>query len=344
MQKAQQFTWRLLAAGVCLIAASSVAHADSLDEQRSRYAQIKQAWDNQQMDVVAQLMPTLRDYPLYPYLEYRQLSGNLMNTPALAVTNFVQANPTLPSARLLKNRFVNELARREDWRGLLAFSPDKPGPAEAQCNYYYAKYSVGDAQGAWEGAKTLWLTGQSRPNACDKLFSAWRASGTQDPLAYLERIRLAMKAGNTGLVKALASQMPSDYQTIASAVTDLANNPNNVLTFARTTGATDFTRQMAALAFSSVARQDAENARLMIPSLAQAQQLNDAQIQELRDIVAWRLMGNDVTDEQARWRDDAIMRSQSTSLIERRVRMALGTGDRSGLNTWLARLPMEAKE
>jgi len=101
---------------------------------------------------------------------------------------------------------------------------------------------------------------------------------------------------------------------------------------------------MAAVAFTSVARDDVENARLMIPSLAQAQQLNDDQTQELRDIVAWRLMGSDVTDEQARWRDDAIMRSQSTSLVERRVRMALGNGDRRGLNTWLARLPMEAKE
>lgn len=344
MQKAKQMTWRLLAAGVCLLTVSSVARADTLDQQRSRYAQIKQAWDNRQMDVVDQLMPTLRDYPLYPYLEYRQLTSDLMNTPALAVTNFVQANPTLPPARTLRNRFVNELARREDWRGLLAFSPEKPGTVEAQCNYYYAQYAVGDTQGAWDGAKTLWLTGQNRPNACDKLFGAWRASGTQDPLAYLERIRLAMKAGNTSLVKALASQMPSQYQTIASAITDLANNPNNVLTFARTTGATDFTRQLATVAFSSVARQDVENARLMIPTLVQAQQLNDDQTQELRDIVAWRLMGNDVTDEQARWRDDAIMRSQSTSLIERRVRMALGTGDRAGLNTWLARLPMEAKD
>lgn len=62
--------------------------------------------------------------------------------------------------------------------------------------------------------------------------------------------------------------MPADYQTIASAIISLANNPNTVLTFARTTGATDFTRQMAAVAFASVARQDAENARLMIPSLA----------------------------------------------------------------------------
>ncbi|MDU3025292.1 MAG: murein transglycosylase, partial [Klebsiella oxytoca] len=337
-------TWRLLAAGVSLLTLSQLAHADSLDEQRSRYAQTKQAWDNRQMDVVNQLMPTLTTYPLYPYLQYRQITDDLMNQPALVVTNFIAANPTLPPARSLKSRFVNELARRDDWRGLLAFSPEKPTGTEAQCNYYYAKWNVGQTQEAWDGAKALWLSGKSQPNACDRLFGAWRASGQQDPLAYLERIRLAMKAGNTSLVRVLAQQMPSDYQTIATAVIALANDPNSVMTFARTTGATDFTRQMAAVAFASVARQDVENARLMIPSLAQAQQLNEDQIQELRDIVAWRLMGSDVTEEQAIWRDDAIMRSQSTSLVERRVRMALGLGDRRGLNTWLARLPMEAKE
>ncbi|HEY2453422.1 MAG TPA: murein transglycosylase [Scandinavium sp.] len=344
MENAKPMTWRLLAAGVCLLTVSSAVHADSLDEQRSRYAQIKQAWDNRQMDVVDQLMPTLKDYPLYPYLEYRQLTDDLMNEPAVSVTQFVQANPTLPPARTLKNRFVNELARREDWRGLLAFSPDKPATVEAQCNYYYAKYSVGQTQDAWDGAKDLWLTGKNRPNACDKLFSAWRASGTQDPLAYLERIRLAMQAGNTRLVTTLANQMPSDYQTISAAVISLANNPNSVLSFAQTTGATDFTRQMAAVAFSSVARQDVENARLLIPQLVQAQKLNEDQTQDLRDTVAWRLMGSDVTDEQASWRDDAIMRSQSTSLVERRVRMAIGNGDRRGLNTWLSRLPMDAKD
>ena len=344
MEKAKTVTWRLLAAGVSLLTLSQLAHADSLDEQRSRYAQTKQAWDNRQMDVVNQLMPTLTTYPLYPYLQYRQITDDLMNQPALVVTNFIAANPTLPPARSLKSRFVNELARRDDWRGLLAFSPEKPTGTEAQCNYYYAKWNVGQTQEAWDGAKALWLSGKSQPNACDRLFGAWRASGQQDPLAYLERIRLAMKAGNTSLVRVLAQQMPSDYQTIATAVIALANDPNSVMTFARTTGATDFTRQMAAVAFASVARQDVENARLMIPSLAQAQQLNEDQIQELREIVAWRLMGSDVTEEQAIWRDDAIMRSQSTSLVERRVRMALGLGDRRGLNTWLARLPMEAKE
>lgn len=344
MEKAKRVVWRLLAASVCVMAVSQAVYADSLDEQRNRYAQIKQAWDNKQMDTVQALMPTLKDYPLYPYLEYRQITDDLMNQPTVTVNNFIQANPTLPPARNLQSRFVNELARREDWRGLLAFSPEKPNTTEAQCNYYYAKWATGQQEEAWVGAKELWLTGKNQPNACDSLFGAWRASGKQDPLSYLERIRLAMKAGNTRLVTTLAGQMPSDYQTISTAVISLANDPNSVLTFARSTGATDFTRQMAAVAFASVARDDVENARLMIPQLVQAQQLNEEQTQELRDIVAWRLMGTDVTDEQARWRDDAIMRSNSTSLVERRVRMALGTGDRRGLNTWLARLPMEAKE
>ncbi|NIY48136.1 murein transglycosylase [Cedecea colo] len=344
MGQFSQVVWRMLAAGVCLATFAGVARADSLDEQRNRYAQIKQAWDNRQMDVVQQMLPGLQNYPLYPYLQYRLLTDDLMNEPAVSVSRFIQANPTLPPARSLKSRFVNELARREDWRGLLAFSPEPPGTTESKCNYYYAKWNTGQADAAWSGAKELWLSGKNLPSSCDRLFSAWRSSGTQDPLAYLERIRLAMKEGNTSLVTSLASQMPADYQTIASSLVSLQNDPDTVLTFARTVGATDFTRQAAAVAFTRIARQDAENARLMIPSLVQAQQLNEDRAQELKETVAWRLMGNDITSEQASWRDDVIMRSQSTSLIERRVRMALGSGDRAGLNTWLARLPMDAKE
>lgn len=344
MGNAKQAVWRMLAAGVCLATLAGVARGDLLDEQRNRYAQIKKAWDNKQMDVVQQMLPTLRDYPLYPYLEYRQLTDDLMNEPTVAVSQFIQANPTLPSARSLRSRFVNELARREDWRGLLAFSPEVPGTTESKCNYYYAKWNTGQAYSAWVGAKQQWLSGKNLPLSCERLFSAWRSSGKQDPLTYLERIRLAMKEGNSSLVTSLAGQMPVDYQTIASSLISLQSDPNTILTFARTVGATDFTRQAAALAFTRIARQDVQNARLIIPSLVQAQQLSEDQAQELKETVAWRLMGNDVTAEQASWRDDVIMRSQSITLVERRVRMALGAGDRTGLNTWLARLPMEAKE
>ncbi|MBP2169676.1 soluble lytic murein transglycosylase [Erwinia toletana] len=336
--------WQYWMVGACLAVMAGSVQADSLDAQRERYQQIKQAWDNKQMDTVAQLMPTLRDYPLYPYLEYRQLAQNLDQETSLAVNNFIQQHPTLPPVRSLSSRFVNELARRQDWRGLLVFSPDAPKPVAARCNWYYAKWATGQQQVAYTGAKEIWLTGTSLPASCDKLFTVWQDAGERTPITTLERIRLAMKAGNTSLVNFLAKQLPSEYQTMANALMDLQNDAKNVEAFARTVGPTDFTRQATSIAFASVARQDAENARAMIPSLVRLQKMSEQEKQELDEAVAWRLMGNDITSEQARWRDNVVMRSESTTLIERRIRMSLGNNDRRGFNTWLARLPLEDKQ
>ncbi|CAI1109662.1 Soluble lytic murein transglycosylase precursor [Serratia quinivorans] len=335
--------WRFLAVGLCLTAFSSAALADSLDAQRQRYLQIKQAWDSNQMDVVAQLMPTLRDYPLYPYLEYRELTQDLSQAGFSEVNDFIKQHPTLPPAKSLAPRFVNELARREDWRTLLAFSPQAPKPIAARCNYYYAKWATGDQQAAWSGVDDIWMSGKSLPGACDKLFSVWQGAGKQTPSAILERMKLALKEGNSGLVNSLYRQLPSDYQTMGDALVRLQNDPTTVESFARSVGPTDFTRAATGIAFERLARQDAENARAMIPTLVRLQKMSDSERLGLEEAVAWRLMGSDATFEQTQWRDKVILRSQSPALLERRVRMALGAGDRQGVATWLARLPTESR-
>ncbi|MCX2959148.1 MAG: murein transglycosylase, partial [Serratia symbiotica] len=89
--------------------------------------------------------------------------------------------------------------------------------------------------------------------------------------------------------------------------------------------------------------QDVQNARAMLPILARLQKMSDSRRMALEEAVAWRLMGSDATDEQAQWRDQVILRSQSPALLELRVRMALGDGDRQGVATWLARLPVELR-
>lgn len=263
--------WRYLAIGVCLVTTSGVASADSLDAQRQRYQQVKLAWDSNQMDTVAQLMPTLRDYPLYPYLEYRQLTQDLSQVSAAQVKDFLSRNPTLPPASSLPSRFVNELARREDWRGLLTFSPTAPKPVAARCNYYYAKWATGEQQAAWDGASEIWLNGQALPGSCDKLFSVWQQAGHQTPLATLARMKLALKEGNASLVSYLLKQLPADYQTMGTALAKLQSDPASVESFARTVGPTDFTRSATIIAFTRLARQDVENARAMIPTLARLQ-------------------------------------------------------------------------
>ncbi len=335
--------WRLLAVGLCLTAFSGATLADSLDAQRQRYLQIKQAWDSNQMEVVQQLMPTLQDYPLYPYLEYRQLTQDLSTASVTQISQFLRQNPTLPPAKSLSSRFVNELARREDWRTLLAFSPQAPEPVAARCNYYYAKWATGEQQAAWQGADDIWLSGKTLPSACDKLFSAWQAAGKQTPLSTLARMKLALKEGNSGLVNYLYRQLPADYQTMGDALVRLQNDPTTLESFARSVGPTDFTRSATSIVFASLARQDAENARAMIPTIARLQKMSASEKLELEEAVAWRLMGSDATFEQTQWRDQVILRSQSPALLERRVRMALGAGDRQGLKTWLDRLPEESR-
>ncbi|TGN49082.1 murein transglycosylase, partial [Pseudomonas aeruginosa] len=49
----------------------------------------------------------------------------------------------------------------------------------------------------------------------------------------------------------------------------------------------------------------------------------------------------DVTPEQAQWRDETIQESHSSSLKERRVRLALGAGDKTGVAAWLRQLPAD---
>ncbi|RLM28206.1 murein transglycosylase [Brenneria alni] len=336
--------WWYALAAVCLAGASGHVLADSLDEQRQRYQQVKQAWDSNQLDTVAQIMPTLRNYPLYPYLEYRALTQDLSQVSASQVKQFIAAHPTLPPARNLNTSFVNELARRQDWQGLLAFSPQPPKPVTARCNFYYAQWATGQRQGVWDATRDIWLTGRSLPSVCDKLFAVWQQAGEQTPLTTLERIRLAMKEGSTGLVTYLARQLTDDYKTISDALVRLHSEPNTLESFARSVGPTDFTRKVTLSAFSRVARQDADNARSMLPVIVRLQKMSAAERQEMEEIIAWRLMGNDATPEQASWRDGVVQRSASATLLERRVRMALGTGDRQGLATWLARLPAEVRQ
>lgn len=336
--------WHFLAVGMLLITASSAVKADSLDGQRQRYMQIKQAWDNNQMDTVNQLMPTLEDYPLYPYLEYRQLTQNLSVVTSKQVNDFIKMHPTLPPARSLPSRFVNELATRQDWTGLLSFSPQAPKPVAARCNYYYAKWATGQQKVAMDATKDIWLTGKSLPGTCDKLFTVWQQAGNQTALTTLQRIGLAMKEGNTNLVNFLAKQLPPDYQTMRDALLALQKDPNSIESFARTVGPTDFTRNVVSIAFTRIARDDLDNARAMLPVLARLQKMNDSDRLELEETVAWHLMGSDVTPEQANWRDNVILRSHSTSLVERRIRMALAAGDRHGLSQWMDRLTPDAQQ
>ncbi|WP_409339362.1 murein transglycosylase [Providencia rustigianii] len=341
MERVNMKGW-LVAVPVTMLLVSTTVWADSLQAQRERYQAIKLAWDANKMDEVERLLPTLQDYPLYPYLVYRELSQDLDIISPRQAQEFINTYPTLPAAKTLKNRFVNELARRQEWKSLLEFSPEAPQPAEAQCNFYFANWATGNKQVAWQGAEKLWLNGHSMPASCDKLFNEWEREGYLSTDMILARIHLAIKEGNTSTATYLAKRLPSSYKTVADALVKLQNDPASVVAFAKNLTPTDFTRQATIAGFSRFARQSPDEARAALAGISSAQKMNMAEIQQLKDSVAWQYMG-DVTPEQAMWRDETIRETNSATLKERRVRLALGQGDKAGVATWLKQLPNEVK-
>lgn len=334
-------TWSL-AVAIGALCFSTWAQADSLSEQRVRYQEIKAAWDLKKTDEVEKLLPTLQSYPLYPYLEYRQITDNLDVIAPAVVTEFVAKYPTLPPAKALPSLFVNELAKRQEWQNLLTFSPNPPNPKAARCNYYYAKWATGDVQTAWVGAKEAWLNGTSMPSSCDALFDEWQKANQLTPELVLERINLAIKNGNTGLAAYLARRLPQNYQTISDALVELQDYPNLVGRYATALSPTDFSRSIIQSAFSRWARKDADAARAQIDNIAHAQKMTASERQLMRDTVAWQYMPY-ATPEQVKWRDSVIQDTASDTLRERRVRLALSQNQPAELALWLERLSPESK-
>ena len=75
-----------------------------LEQQRSDFKNAERAQKNHQPDKYLQLLPSLINYPLTPYLQYRELSQRLQALPYTDVDRFLDLNAdSYLGDRLLKS-------------------------------------------------------------------------------------------------------------------------------------------------------------------------------------------------------------------------------------------------
>ncbi len=169
------------------------------------------------------------DYPLAPYLRHQLLGDALGLSQRQAVREFLAAHPDLPLARRLRARWLATLAAAEAWPLLLAdYAPMRD--AASQCRYHYAQWQTGQQDAASEGARSLWLSGRSQPNACDPLFAAWRASEAFEPALVWDRLVLAVASGATGLVRFLEAELPPTDQPLGALWRAARSQPTRLVT------------------------------------------------------------------------------------------------------------------
>src|SRR5699024_5275625 len=96
-----------------------------------------------------------------------------------------------------------------DFEHLLAHGADSKD-VTVRCHVARARLREGDTQGLAAWVRDLWLSGRSRPDACDEAFAWWRSEGHLDAETAWQRFRLAVDAGEIGLARYLKRFLPRD--------------------------------------------------------------------------------------------------------------------------------------
>ena len=149
----------------------------------------------------------LSGYILKPYLDYERIKQNLKRSSDQTLIDFIQQNPRSLLAENINSDLLVRYAKQGKWRSVLKFYREGQGGIKAKCSGLEAKIRTTNGNNlktALNQSMQLWLSGNSRPNNCNSLFSLLRQKSLINDAKAWQRITLAMKAGKTSLSKSLA--------------------------------------------------------------------------------------------------------------------------------------------
>ncbi|UXI02912.1 murein transglycosylase [Photobacterium sp. TY1-4] len=320
----------------------STGLAASLEQQREWYEQAGEALNQEEISRYRQLRSKLDGYPLVPYLDYRDFSRQLSEKTPAEVEDFIAKYQSLPFSTSIKTRYLEKLAEDERWQNFIDIQPMPPGGEVLRCHYYYAQSKLGNAEMAWQGAASLWLTGKSLSDACDPLLNKWQAAGRRTNTLILDRMLLVFEEGERSRLNYLNRQLSGKGKTRGSDVLALFDAPENVAEFAKRSRVTPFHQNLTLLAYKRLVRTDVREAVAQYERTMAGQHFRKHKRQQMADYTAAWLFSTDDT-ALIQWRDDKLKTSQSTRLLERRIRMAIRDADWKAVAQWLERLPSAAQ-
>ncbi len=205
----RKFTFRLLRQTGLILLTSAMAAASLLaaeNREPTQREEFSRAWwaaaHGKRADF-EQLMPGLRDYLLYPYLQYEDLRYRRAIVSDGEMASFLEEHEDWAFTSGLKKSWLRTLGARSRWDSLITHAPGS-SDTEIQCYFAQARINRGQTAGLLADAQSLWAVGKSQPDACDPVFS-WlkKEGGITTGLAW-ERIRRAMDARQPKLTRYLA--------------------------------------------------------------------------------------------------------------------------------------------
>ncbi|MNQ69303.1 Soluble lytic murein transglycosylase precursor [compost metagenome] len=285
-----------------------------------------------------QIRARLNHYPLLPYLDYYQLAFRPGAADYNDVTRFIRQHGDTPQSNRLERSYLTYLAQSQQWSQFLRFYPAKPNSTDLLCMHYQARYYTGHKSEALQEAGKLWLTGQSRPDACDPLFQLWQQAGLRTQEKIWQRMNLAFEAQNPNLIRHLGAQLGGSLKPYGDQMIALFDQPARAMNPASFSTAPQ-SIQLLSLGLARYANEQPEPALRQLGEMKRRFGLNQAEVARVERAAARRLL-LDRSLAQRSWLDATLVRMKDAELVELRARLAIWEQDWRGLEGWVKRMPM----
>ena len=285
-----------------------------------------------------QIRARLNHYPLLPYLDYYQLAFRPGAADYNDVTRFIRQHGDTPQSNRLERSYLTYLAQSQQWSQFLRFYPAKPNSTDLLCMHYQARYYTGHKSEALQEAGKLWLTGQSRPDACDPLFQLWQQAGLRTQEKIWQRMNLAFEAQNPNLIRHLGAQLGGSLKPYGDQMIALFEQPARAMNPVYFTTAPQ-SRQLLSLGLARYANEQPEAALRQLGEMKRRFGLSQGDVARVEWAAARRLL-LDRSTAQRSWLDATLVRMKDAELVELRARLAIWEQDWRGLEGWVKRMPM----
>ncbi len=315
---------------------------DSNAIQRDTFLSAESAFKKGDNSHYLALKAKLKEYPLLPYLEYMELRQQLKTVSDTQINSYLENNQDLPLNRLLRNAWLDQLAKQGRWESYLKFYlPDSN--TRRRCNYLQAQLQTGQANQALPQVEELWLHGNSQPDACDPVFAAWRNAGQLTTELVWQRIELAMQARRVELARHLRSLLPAAQQPWLDRWLQLHRNPEEIELISELNIPSPLEEQILLHGIRQLAREDGVRARLSWQRLAKKHPFSVKQ-QRMAEFYLVYAMIRDKQPDLLATLDEIKPDNEDTRLAEARIRAALLHRDWERVQRWISALPSELRQ
>ena len=337
------FTLQLAAALLLLFAAPVIpAEPDPLKTQRGLFLDAREALQNNRREEYRSLARKLRDYPLYPYLQFNELRNRLSRADEKEVARFLEAHEGEPIGDRLRQSWLYNLARNKRWSLFLRhYRPT--GSVDLQCYALQARLNTGDKKNLTEDILSIWLAGESRPKACDPPFKFLSDNGHLDQDLIWARIRLAMQGNRPALAGYLAKRLPVQDQAWVTLWRAANDKPSATLEDPRLQTDTPLAREIILHALRRIARYDATQAHEKWLAIRNTHNFENKDAATIEGYIAYAGATQRLPDAHA-WLVALPATADDQRIREWRIRTAIDLQDWAAVREHITALPADERD